>query len=61
MIMYNDEQEDFELIDYKGKKCNVSDKFGCCLLPTTYELGKAEEYMNLVSDESSKRAIFKEV
>ena len=46
--------------DYKGKKQVVNDKYGCVLIPTTYELGKSEEYANLISDESSKRAIFKE-
>jgi hypothetical protein len=29
-------------------------------LPTTYVLGKALEYSNLISDNSSKRARFKE-
>lgn len=51
---------EFELKDYKGKKYIVNDKYGCILIPTTYELGKSEEYANLISDESSKRAIFKE-
>lgn len=50
----------FELTDYKGKKEIVTDKYGVVLVPTTYELGKSEEYSNLISDESSKRAIFKE-
>lgn len=49
---------DFELTDYKGKTKKVHDKYGCSLIPTTYELGKAEEYAKLISDESSKRSIF---
>ena len=44
----------------KNKKYKVNEKYGCILIPTTYELGKSEEYANLISDESSKRAIFKE-
>ncbi len=48
------------MTDYLGNKFVVSDKSGCCLLPTTYILGKAEEYANLISDESSKRAVYKE-
>lgn len=60
LLVYNDEMTEFELKDYKGKKYIVNDKYGCILIPTTYELGKSEEYANLISDESSKRAIFKE-
>lgn len=37
------------------------DKYGSCLLPTTYELAKSEEYASLVKDESSPRAIYKEI
>ena len=33
---------------------------GCCLVPTTYILGKALEYADLISDNSSKRAKYKE-
>jgi hypothetical protein len=53
--------EEFELTDYHGKKQLVNDKYGCCLLPTTYTLGKSQEYANLLSHESSKHAIYKEV
>lgn len=38
LCVYNDEMKDFELIDYKGKKLKVNDKFGVILVPTTYEL-----------------------
>ena len=58
--MYNDEQEPFELIDYTGKKEKVIDKYAISLIPTTYELGKAEEYMQLLQDDSSKRSIYQE-
>lgn len=60
LLIYNDEQDSFELTDFKGKKAIVTDKYSCSLIPTTYELGKAEEYANLLSDDSSKRSIFKE-
>ena len=53
--------KEFNLEDYQGNICNISDKYGCSLIPTTYELGKSEEYAYLISDESSKRAIFEEV
>ena len=51
---------DFDIEDYQGNIEHFSDKYGCCLVPTTYELGKSEEYAELISDESSKRAIYKE-
>ena len=60
LLMYNDNQESFMLKDYLGNKLEVTDRYGCCLVPTTYVLGKSEEYANLLTDESSKRAIFKE-
>ena len=60
ILMYVDVQDSFELTDYLGKKAIVNDKSGCCLLPTTYVLGKSEEYANLISDDSSHRAIYKE-
>lgn len=60
LLVYNDNMENFKLVDYKGIEQIVNDKYACCLIPTTYELGKSEEYANLISDESSKRAIFKE-
>lgn len=58
-VMYNDNQYSIDLVDYKGVKCKVEDKSGCCLLPTTYELGKAFEYCELLTDQSSTRAKFK--
>ena len=59
MIMYNDVQKPVELVDYNGVKCEVTDKTGACLLPTTYILGKAYDYANLLTDNSSQRAKFK--
>ena len=61
LLIYNDEMEEFELIDYQGNKEVLKNRYGCVLVPTTYELGKSEEYADLISDESSKRSIFKEV
>lgn len=60
MIMYNDEQKPVELIDYNGIKYKVEDKTGACLLPTTYVLGKSYDYTNLLIDNSSQRAKFKQ-
>ena len=59
MIMYNDSQLPFALLDYKGVKYEVKDKSGCCILPTTYELGKSLEYANLLTENSTQRAKFK--
>lgn len=60
LIIYVDNQEPIEITDYQGNKYIVKDKSGCCLVPTTYILGKAEEYANLITEESSKRARYKE-
>ena len=60
-LFYTENQATFELTDYLGNKCVVNDITGVCLVPTTYELGKSLDYANLISDESSKRAIYKEV
>ena len=59
-LIYLDEQIENEVIDYQGNKYINTDKTGCCLIPCSYELGKSLEYANLISDESSKRAIYKE-
>lgn len=60
MMMYNDNQDNFLLEDYQGHKDIQKDKYGVSLVPTTYELGKAIEYAELISSESSDRAIYKE-
>ena len=60
LIIYVDNQEPIKITDYQGNKYIVKDKSGCCLVPTTYVLGKAEEYSNLITDESSKRARYQE-
>lgn len=58
-IAYNDKQYPIDLVDYLGVKYKVDDKTGVCLLPTTYELNKALDYANLLTDNSSTRAKFK--
>lgn len=60
MLIYNDEMKSFELKDFQGNIEKLNNKYGCVLVPTTYELGKSEEYSYLISDDSSKRAIFRE-
>ena len=59
-LIYLDEQVPNDLVDYQGNKYINTDKTGCSLIPCSYVLGKALEYANLISDESSKRAIYKE-
>lgn len=59
-LIYLDDQHQNELVDYQGNSYLNTDKSGCCLVPCTYVLGKAIDYANLISDESSKRAFFKE-
>lgn len=58
--MYCENQEEKEIIDFQGNRYIAKDKSGCCIVPTTYVLGKALEYADLISDNSSKRAKYKE-
>ena len=60
LLMYVENQQPFILKDYQNKESIVKDKSGCSLIPTTYVLSKALDYANLVNDNSSKRAIYKE-
>ena len=60
LLMYIEDQYKFNLVDYTGKSYVVDDKTGCSLIPTTYVLSKALDYTNLVNDNSSKRAVYKE-
>ena len=59
-LIYLDEQVPNKLIDYQGNEYTNTDKTGCCLIPCSYKLDKAFEYAKLITDESSKRAIYKE-
>lgn len=60
MIAYNDNQLEVLLEDYQGNIERVKDKSGACILPTTYVLSKSNDYAALLSDNSSKKARFKE-
>lgn len=60
LLIYTEGQAPVEIEDYKGNKIISYDKSGCCILPTTYILGKSQEYEHLLSDESARRAIYKE-
>ena len=60
LLMYCENQEAISIEDYQKNKYTVCDRSGCCLVPTTYVLGKALEYCELLSDDSSKRAVYKE-
>lgn len=61
LLIYCDNQLPRKIVDYQGNEYTVTDKSGCCIVPTTYVLGKSLEYATLISDNSSKRAIYKEV
>lgn len=61
LLIYNDEMIEFELKDFQGNKELLKNKYGCVLVPTTYELGKSIDYADLISDESSRRSIYEEV
>lgn len=60
LLIYNDEMSPILITDYLGNKEIITEKHGCVVLPTTYILGKSEEYSKLISDDSTKRARFKE-
>ena len=57
--MYSEGQLSVELEDYLGNTYKVTDESGICLLPTTYVLGKAEDYMELLN-QSTERYYYKE-
>lgn len=59
-LIYLDEQEESDIIDCEGNIYHNTDRTGCAMIPCSYVLGKALDYADLISDESSKRAIFKE-
>lgn len=56
-LIYLDEMNEIDLIDYQGNVEHLTNKFGICMLPASYTLGKSKEYADLI-DDSSKRAIF---
>ena len=56
LLSYVDNQEPITVKDYQGNDFTITDKSGCCLVPTTYVLGKKEDYADLVS---SHRVFYK--
>jgi len=58
-LFYNDKQESYTITDYLGNSCKVTDKSGICMIPTTYKLGKALDYIELITEQSSERAKFR--
>lgn len=58
-LAYNDFQKSIDIIDLMGVKYKVEDKSGVALLPCSYELNKSLDYANLLTDNSSKRSMFK--
>lgn len=57
---YNDNQIPCTIKDYLGNEYYVRDRTGIAMVPTSYTLGRSLEYAHLISDESSRRAIYKE-
>ena len=60
IIFYVEDQENIKMIDYLGNERIVTDKSSCTILPNTYKMSRALDYANLISDNSSKRAIYRE-
>lgn len=58
-VVYIDHQEKIELVDYLGNKMLIEDKGGCCLIPASYTLSKSNDYRMLLTDNHSKRAVYK--
>lgn len=58
-LFYNDNQESYTITDYLGNSYKVTDKSGICMIPTTYKLGKALDYIELITEQSSERAKFR--
>ena len=60
LLFYCEGQPPVEMTDKDNNTYIVDDKSGCCVVPTTYVLSKSYDYMNLLSENSSRRAIYKE-
>lgn len=58
LLFYCENMKEIEIEDYQGHITKINDTSGCCLLPNTYKLSKSLEYAELISDNSSKRAIY---
>ena len=59
-MIYTENQLPKYIEDYQGNIDIISDRTGCCIVPTTYVLGKSDDYADLL-DDSSERAIFDEL
>lgn len=60
LLVYTENQDELYFNDYQNHKSQIHTKSGCCLIPTTYILGKALDYCELLSDQKSARAVYKE-
>lgn len=58
LIVYVEEQKPVLLKDYRGVEYLVSDLSGISVLPAEYKLGKSEDYVTLLTDNHTKRAMF---
>lgn len=58
-LAYNDDQIPVTITDYLGNTYEVNDRSGICMIPTTYKLGKALDYTELISEQSTERAKFR--
>lgn len=45
---YNDEQETIIWTDYLGNEYTSTEKYGCCLLPTTFDLSMSANYIEFL-------------
>ncbi len=59
-IIYIDSQQYNKVVDVDGVEYMNTDLTGCCMIPCSYELGKSLDYCELLTDNSSKRAVFRE-
>lgn len=57
LLSYIEDQKPIVLKDYQNNDAIITNKTGCCLLPTTYVLGKTEDYTAYV--QSSERNFYK--
>ena len=60
LLVYCENQEAINITDFQNHKSKIYEKSGCCILPNTYVLSKSLEYTNLLTENSSSRARFKE-
>ena len=56
MVIYNDLQDDFEIVDFQGNKEIIHQKTSSVIVPATYELNKSNEYAEFLNDNSEARA-----